>query len=63
MKQIKFKGFVNGKLVKGSWFCAVRPMRAQTIAERLVGNRIDKLMFVIKDLKEHMIKCENQESN
>lgn len=61
MKQIKFKGRVNGKLVKGYWFCAERPNRAQTIAERLVGHRIDKFMFVIKDIKEHMIKCEPTE--
>ena len=61
MKQVKFKGIVNGKVVRGSWFCAERPMRAQTIAERLVGHRIDKFMFVIKDIKEHMIKCEVNE--
>lgn len=61
MKQVKFKGFVNGKLVRGSWFCETRPMRAQTVAERLVGHKIDKFMFVIKDIKEHMIKCEVEE--
>ena len=58
MKQIKFKGKVNGKTIKGSWFCAERPNRAQTIAERLVGAKITNFMFVIKDIKEHMIKCE-----
>jgi len=58
MKQVKFKCKVNGKIVRGYWFCAVRPMRAQTIAERLVGDRITNFMFVIKDIKEHIIKCE-----
>ncbi len=57
MKQVKFKGKINGKLVRGSWFCETRPMRAQTIAERLAGNKITNFMFVIKDIKERMIKC------
>ena len=49
MKQIKFKGKVNGKIVKGYWFCAERPNRAQTVAENLVGDRINKFMFVVKN--------------
>ena len=61
MKQIKFKGKVNGKVVKGSWFCAERPNRAQTVAERLVGNKITNFMFVVKYIKEHLIKCEVNE--
>lgn len=61
MKQIKFRGIVNGKLIRGSWLCAERPNRAQTIAESLVGNRINKFMFVIKDIKTTMIKCEVNE--
>ena len=61
MKQIKFKGKVNGKVIKGSWFCAERPNRAKTVAERLVGNKITNFMFVVKDIKEHMIKCEVNE--
>ena len=61
MKQIKFKGRVNGKLVRGTWFCSTRPNRAQTIAERIVGAKLTNFMFVIKDIKEHMIKCEPTE--
>ena len=61
MKQVRFKGRVNGKLVRGSWFCDKRPNRTQTIAERLVGNRIDHFMFVIKDIKNKLIKCEVEE--
>ncbi len=57
MKQVKFKGKVNGRVVKGYWFCEVRPNRAQTVAERLVGNKITNFMLVIKDVKERMIKC------
>jgi len=57
MKQVKFKCKANGKTVKGYWLCTERPNRAQTIAERLVGNRITNFMFVIKDVKERMIKC------
>ena len=58
MKQVKFKGKVSGKLVRGFWFCADRPNRAQTVAERLVGDKIINFMFVIKDIKERIIKCE-----
>jgi hypothetical protein len=61
MKQVKFRGKVNGKIVRGSWFCAERPNRAQTIAERLVGDKIINFMFVVKDIKDHMIKCEVNE--
>lgn len=57
MKQVKFRCKTNGKTIKGSWFCTERPNRAQTIAERLIGNRITNFMFVIKDVKERMIKC------
>lgn len=61
MKQVKFKGKVNGRVVKGSWFCAERPNRALTVAERLVGDKITNFMFVVKDIKDHMIKCEVEE--
>jgi len=58
MKQIRFKGKVNGRTVRGYWFCEIRPNRAQTVAERLVGNKITNFMFVIKDIKTTAIKCE-----
>jgi hypothetical protein len=58
MKQVRFKGKVNGRTVRGYWFCETRPNRAQTVAERLVGNKITNFMFVIKDIKTTAIKCE-----
>lgn len=55
MKQVKFRGLVNGKLIRGNWFCEIRPNKAQTIAERLLGCRISKFMFVVTDVKTKMI--------
>ena len=61
MKQIKFKGRVNGKVVRGNWYCSVRPNRAQTVAENLIGHKIDNFMFVVKDIKEGKpIKCQEE---
>ena len=58
MKQVKFKGTVNGKKVSGSWFCENRPMNAKIIAERLVGNRIGNFISFCTDVKITMVKCE-----
>lgn len=55
MKQVRFKGLVNGKLIRGNWFCESRPNNAQRIAERLIGYRLSKFMFVVKDIKTKMI--------
>lgn len=61
MKQVKFKGKVNGKVVRGNWYCANRPNNAKKVAERLVQNKIDNFMFVVKDIKEGKpIKCEEE---
>ena len=54
MKQVRFKVLVNGKLIKGNWFCESRPNNAQRIIERLIGCRISKCMFVVKDVKTKM---------
>ena len=61
MKQIVWSGKVNGKTVKGNWFCENRPNRAQTIAERLVGNRINFFRFIIKEVKITMVKVAEEE--
>ena len=58
MKQIKFKGKVNGKVVKGNWYCGYRPNNAKKIAENLIGHRIDNFVSVCIDIKDKMIKCE-----
>lgn len=58
MKQVKFKGTINGKKINGSWFCENRPMNAKIIAERLVGSRIDNFISFCTDKKIQMIKCE-----
>ena len=58
MKQVKFKGTINGKKISGSWFCETRPMNARIIAERLVGSRIDNFISFCADKKIQMIKCE-----
>ena len=55
MKQVRFKGLVNGKLIRGNWFCESRPNNAQRIAERLIGCRLSKFMFVVRDIKTKMI--------
>lgn len=55
MKQVVFKAVKNGKIIRGSWFCDKRPNRAQTVAERLLKGKISRFMFVVKDIKEHMI--------
>lgn len=58
MKQVRFKAVTRtGRHVSGSWFCSQRPNRAQTVAERLLQEKITKFMFVIKDVPEHMTKC------
>ena len=55
MKQVRFRGLVNGKLIRGNWFCEIRPNKAQTVAERLLGYRINKFMFVVTDVKTKMV--------
>jgi len=61
MKQIVWSGKVNGKTVKGNWLCENRPNRAQTIAERLIGNRINFFRFVIREKKITMVKVAEEE--
>ena len=58
MKLIKFKAKANGKTVRGCFHSQERPNRAQTIAERICGCRLTNFMFVVKNVKENMIKCE-----
>ena len=64
MKQVKYRGFVNGKLVKGNWFCESvvdaksKRVNLLRIAERLQGHKIDRFVPVVIDVKEHMIKEE-----
>lgn len=61
MKLIKFKAKANGRTVRGHFFSPERPNRAQTIAETICGCRLAHFMFVVKDVKENMIKCEVEE--
>jgi len=63
MKKVKFKAKkLNGKEVKGYWFCAERPNKPQAIAERLCGCRLTNFISAVVEIKEHMIKvAENQE--
>ena len=59
MKQIKFKGLVDNKVVKGNWYCSIRPSNPKIIAERLLQHKIDKFVYAIKEIKEgKSIKCE-----
>lgn len=57
MKQVKFKGRIKGKEIKGNWFCEARPNNAKRIAERLVSNQLgmfikfDTFMFVVKEIR------------
>lgn len=51
MKQVVFKGRIKGKEVKGAWLCEARPNNAKKIAERLIGNKLDNFMFVVKEIR------------
>jgi len=57
MKQIKFRGKYNNKIVKGYWFAEERPKNALKIAEKLVGHRLTNFVSVTLDVKVTMIKC------
>lgn len=58
MKQVKFRGKANGKIVRGNWLCSNRPKNAQRIAERLAGYRLTNFISVTSDVKLTMINCE-----
>ena len=61
MKLIKFKAKANNRPIRGHFYCSERPNRAQTIAERICGCKLTNFMFVVKDEKINMIKCEVEE--
>ena len=49
---------IEGRIIKGNWFCEERPTNAKRIAERLIRIKlntfvkVDTFMFVVKDIKE-----------